>query len=173
MTSELFADVSNDVRKRMSRIRKTNSKPEALVRKIAHRLGYRFRINRRDLPGTPDIVFPRLKRIIFVHGCFWHRHPGCRHATSPRVRQDYWEPKLNRNLDRDRTVLASLCELGWTVLVLWECELKDQAALEQKIGAFLNGDVDWRTKLVQIGADADEVRHDSTEAPVYRLAGRA
>src|SRR3954465_6722007 len=91
-----FEDVPEIVRKRMSRIRKTGSKPEVLVRQIAHRLGYRFRINRSDLPGTPAIVFPKLRKIIFVHGCFWHQHCGCRYATIPRVRQDYWLPKLAR-----------------------------------------------------------------------------
>jgi DNA mismatch endonuclease (patch repair protein) len=142
MTGKLFNDVDAALSKRMSRIRKTNSKPEILVRQIAHRLGYRFRINRRNLPGTPDIVFPRLKKIIFVHGCFWHQHPGCRHATSPRVRADYWAPKLDRNRERDRLAIAALGELGWDVFVIWECELKDRQALERQLASFLNDRMD-------------------------------
>jgi DNA mismatch endonuclease Vsr len=132
-----FPDVPEVIRQRMSRIRKTGSKPEVRVRQLAHRLGYRFRINLRSLPGTPDIVFPGRRKAIFVHGCFWHQHEGCRHANKPRTRPDYWLPKLARNVDRDTRVSGSLRELGWSVLVIWECEIKDCASLALRLKEFL------------------------------------
>jgi DNA mismatch endonuclease, patch repair protein len=124
----------------MSRIRKTGSKPEILVRRIAHRLGYRFRINRRDLPGTPDIVFPSRRKIIFVHGCFWHQHQGCRFANVPRTRVAYWLPKLERTKARDAENCAALTTGGWDCLILWECDLKDECTLETKLTDFLETD---------------------------------
>lgn len=142
MTTKRFSDVDDVVRRRMSRVRRTNSKPEILVRKVAHRLGFRFRMNRRDLPGTPDIVFPRLRKIIFVHGCFWHQHSGCRHATTPRVRSEYWGPKLDRNRERDAAAVAALHALGWEVLVVWECGTKDQSDLERIVSDFLSRSID-------------------------------
>jgi len=132
-----FEDVPEVVRRRMSRIRKTGSKPEVLVRKIAHRLGYRFRINRRDLPGTPDIVFPGRRKVVFVHGCFWHQHAGCRHANLPRTRIDYWVPKLARTQKRDAESLNALATLGWKALVIWECEAADVSALGTRLVEFL------------------------------------
>jgi DNA mismatch endonuclease Vsr len=134
----IFEDVPEVVRRRMSRIRKTGSKPEVLVRRVAHRLGYRFRINRRDLPGTPDIVFPRRRKIIFVHGCFWHQHPGCRHSTTPKVRAGYWAPKLHRTVERDSRTKATLEDLGWSVRVAWECELRDEALIAAMLDEFLS-----------------------------------
>jgi DNA mismatch endonuclease Vsr len=133
-----FEDVPDVVRARMSRVRKSGTKPEMLVRRIAHRLGFRFRINRRDLPGTPDIVFPSRRKIIFVHGCFWHQHSGCRHATVPRVRESYWLPKLARTLERDGRSKAALEAQGWEVRVFWECELKDQGQVEAFLLEFLS-----------------------------------
>jgi len=121
----------------MSRIRKTGSKPEVQVRQLAHRLGYRFRINRRDLPGTPDIVFPGRRKVIFVHGCFWHQHEGCRLSNLPRTRTDYWLPKLARTVERDREAIDALQGRGWDVLVIWECEIKDREALAERLGHFL------------------------------------
>ena len=116
----------------MRRITKTDTKPEFAVRRAAHRLGYRFRLHRRDLPGTPDLVFPRLRKVILVHGCFWHQHVGCRLARQPKSRPDYWLPKLERNRKRDAETQAALRELGWDVLVVWECQVRadeDAAAL--------------------------------------------
>lgn len=121
----------------MRRIRKTDTKPELVVRRAAHRLGYRFRLHRRDLPGTPDLVFPRLHRIIFVHGCFWHQHSGCRLARKPKSRLDYWLPKLRRNQEGDTAAMAALEKLGWDVLVLWECEVKNEAGVSEAIETFL------------------------------------
>src|SRR5688572_7203379 len=97
----------------MARVRAKNSKPETAVRSAAHALGYRFRLHRRDLPGTPDLVFPSRRKVIFVHGCFWHRHPGCARTSSPKTRATYWEKKFQANVARDAARLAELRELGW------------------------------------------------------------
>lgn len=132
-----FPDVPEAIRARMARIRKTDTKPELAVRRCVHRMGYRFRLHRRDLPGTPDLVFPSRRQIILVHGCFWHQH-DCPHGRKkPRARQDYWLPKLTRNVLRDRTVIAELIRSGWSVLVIWECEVKDLSALSARLQRFL------------------------------------
>jgi DNA mismatch endonuclease, patch repair protein len=120
----------------MRRIRKVDTKPEFVVRRAAHRLGYRFRLHRRDLPGTPDLVFPRLRKVIFVHGCFWHQHTGCKLARAPKSRLDYWLPKLRRNQQRDSDAEARLQRLGWDVLVIWECEATE-AKVANPISSFL------------------------------------
>lgn len=124
---------------RMSRVRGRDTKPELLVRRVAHALGYRFRLHRRNLPGTPDLVFPGLSKAIFVHGCFWHRHPdpACRLARLPKSKLDFWLPKLETNRKRDEANIARLGELGWDVLVIWECQTRDRDALEARIREFL------------------------------------
>lgn len=122
----------------MSRIRKTGTKPEIRVRRTAHRLGYRFRLHRDDLPGTPDLVFPRLRKIVQVHGCFWHQHAGCRLARQPKSRLDYWLPKLERNRARDLETTAALKALGWSVLVVWECQVPDEDAAARILKPFLD-----------------------------------
>ncbi len=121
----------------MRRIRKTNTKPEMRVRRLVHALGFRFRLHRRNLPGTPDLVFPRLRKVVLVHGCFWHQHPGCRLARMPKSRLDYWEPKLRRNQERDDATRQQLASRGWDVLVIWECETDDNAALTTILERFL------------------------------------
>ena len=121
----------------MRRIRKTDTKPELAVRGVAHRLGYRFRLHRRDLPGTPDLVFPRLRKIILVHGCFWHQHQGCRLARAPKSRLDYWLPKLERNQRRDAAAEQALARLGWNVLVVWECQTAKGNEAAKAIARFL------------------------------------
>ena len=121
----------------MARVRDKNSKPELAVRRLAHRLGYRFRLHYRKLPGTPDLVFPRLQKVIFVHGCFWHRHYGCVRTTSPRTRAAYWAEKFERNVERDQAKEGELRALGWKVLVVWECETFDPGALSRRLRAFL------------------------------------
>lgn len=121
----------------MRRIRKTNTKPEMRVRRLVHTLGFRFRLHRRNLPGTPDLVFPRLRKVVLVHGCFWHQHPGCRLARMPKSRLDYWEPKLRRNQERDDATRQQLASRGWDVLVIWECETDDNAALTTILEHFL------------------------------------
>ena len=121
----------------MRRVRSRDTRPEMLVRRVANSLGTRFRLYRQDLPGTPDLVFPIRRKIIQVYGCFWHRHEGCRAARMPKARSDYWNAKLNRNVDRDRANLMALEELGWDVLVVWECETADLDALRQRLADFL------------------------------------
>ncbi|MDZ4753491.1 MAG: very short patch repair endonuclease [Phycisphaerae bacterium] len=121
----------------MSRIRSKNTTPELLVRSLVHRMGFRFRLHRRDLPGTPDLVFVGAQKVIFVHGCFWHQHPGCRHATQPATRADFWEAKFERNRARDRRACEALAALGWTTLVLWECEVRDATQLSKRLRRFL------------------------------------
>jgi DNA mismatch endonuclease (patch repair protein) len=111
--------------KMMSGIRGKNTHPELVVRRSLHANGYRFRIHRKDLPGNPDIVMPKLKTCIFVHGCFWHRHVGCRYATTPKTRPEFWAEKFSKNLQRDANSHHALELLGWTVITIWECELKN------------------------------------------------
>ena len=109
----------------MGKVRSKNTAPERLVRSVLHRMGYRFRIHQRTMPGTPDIVLRRHRTAIFVHGCFWHGHEGCRRSRLPQTRRDFWEAKINRNIARDSDAVAELERLGFRVLVLWECGLKD------------------------------------------------
>jgi len=122
----------------MRRVRGRDTSPERAVRRAAHSLGYRFRLHRRDLPGTPDLVFPRLRKAIFVHGCFWHRHAGCRRTTTPKTRAAYWCEKFDQNIRRDRRNLAALRRLGWDVLVVWECETFDAPGLLARLTRFLD-----------------------------------
>ena len=121
----------------MSRIRSSDTKPELVVRRLVHRLGYRFRLHRRDLPGAPDLVFPARRKVIFVHGCYWHQHPGCREGRPPSSNQNYWLPKLRRTQERDELALRDLAATGWKALVLWECELSNDRVLERTIRKFL------------------------------------
>ena len=111
----------------MSRIRGRNTGPEIRLRSLLHRAGFRFRIHVRDLPGRPDIVLPRYRTAIFVHGCFWHRHPGCRNSTMPSTRRDFWEEKFEENIRRDLRNRHALEGAGWSVAVVWECELEADA----------------------------------------------
>lgn len=113
----------------MARIGPKNTKPEILVRRALHRLGFRFRLHRRDLPGRPDIVLPKYRTAIFVHGCFWHRHPGCRRTTTPKTREDFWRSKFEANILRDRKATEALENAGWNVMVLWECEIAAGSAM--------------------------------------------
>ena len=112
----------------MSRIRGKNTKPELIVRSMLHRMGYRFRLHRKNLPGCPDIVLPKHRTVIFVHGCYWHRHPRCRYAYEPKSRTEFWNRKFQENVKRDKKNQAQLEELGWRVRVVWECEVKDPEA---------------------------------------------
>lgn len=125
----------------MRRIRSKDTKPELAVRRVAHAMGFRYRLHRTDLPGKPDLVFPGRRKVVFVHGCFWHQHPdaACTDARLPKSRQEYWLPKLARNSARDRENVSALERLGWHVLTIWECETTDRARLEQLLKEFLNG----------------------------------
>lgn len=124
---------------RMGRIRGRDTKPEMAVRRMVHSMGFRYRLHRGDLPGRPDLIFPRRRAVIFVHGCFWHRHPSetCKLARLPKSRLDFWGPKLESNRLRDQHNEVELARLGWRVLVVWECELGDQKSLQARIWAFL------------------------------------
>lgn len=112
----------------MAAISGQNTQPELALRRFLHALGYRFRLHRKDLPGKPDIVMPKLRTCIFVHGCFWHRHPGCRYATTPKTRSEFWAAKFFRNVERDLENVHALEALGWKVMVVWECEIKQGGA---------------------------------------------
>ena len=124
----------------MSRIRSKDTKPEIVVRKIAHRLGYRFRLYRKDLPGKPDLVFPKLKKVIFVHGCFWHKHRCKFGRVKPSTNLEYWGNKRNGNVKRDRRHSMELRNLGWSVLIIWECQTKNIDKLTEIISDFLKTD---------------------------------
>jgi len=117
----------------MSRVRGKGTLPEMTVRRRAHALGMRFRLHRADLPGRPDLVFPRYRTVVFVHGCFWHRHESCRKSTSPKTRVEYWEAKFRTNVERDARNATELARMGWRVLTIWECETKDLELLRKKL----------------------------------------
>lgn len=121
----------------MRRIKGGSTAPELLVRRMVHAMGYRYRLHRKDLPGKPDIVLGRRRKVIFVHGCFWHQHEACRAGRIPRSNSDYWAPKLQRNVQRDQTVRQALQAGGWHVLVIWDCETKDTGDLAGRISRFL------------------------------------
>lgn len=125
---------------RMRRVGSRDTAPEKIVRSACHAMGFRFRLHVRGLPGTPDIVFPRLGKIIFVHGCFWHRHGGgCRRASMPKTNVAFWEKKFARNQARDRQNVRQLRRVGWKVAIVWECQTTDLGALERRLSAFLGG----------------------------------
>ena len=124
---------------RMSRVRGADTKPEMLVRRLVYGMGYRYRLHRRDLPGAPDLVFSGRRKVIFVHGCFWHRHPDprCPLARLPKSRLDFWRPKLEGNRKRDVRNEKKLKDIGWEVMVVWECQLRNDQALRRSIRKFL------------------------------------
>lgn len=114
----------------MSRVRGKHTTPEMRVRKAAHALGLRYRLHRKDLPGKPDLSFPKHRIALFVHGCFWHRHPACRKASTPKTRTEYWLAKFDSNIKRDTKTYDALARLGWRVVVVWECETHDPQRLK-------------------------------------------
>lgn len=123
---------------RMRRIRGRDTKPELIVRRLVFAMGYRYRLQGRGLPGRPDLVFRNRRRVLFVHGCFWHRHPGtCKRARLPKSRLDFWRPKLEANRRRDRSVEARLRAQGWRVLVIWECQLANLDRVRRRIARFM------------------------------------
>lgn len=125
-------------RRNMANIRSRHTKPEMIVRSVIHRMGYRFGLHDKRLPGRPDIVLARHRKVVLVHGCFWHRHQGCKRCTTPGTNQDYWIPKLTGNANRDKTHEERLLELGWEVLVVWECQTKDEQELTKRVELFLD-----------------------------------
>lgn len=123
----------------MARVRATNTRPELLVRRLVHSLGYRYRLHRRDLPGSPDLAFGPRRKVVFVHGCFWHGHDCRRGSRAPKANPDYWREKIARNRARDADVGERLAALGWAALAVWECETTDREALASRLIAFLSG----------------------------------
>lgn len=133
-----FTNVDAATRARMQAIRRRDTLPELLVRRLAHRIGFRFRLHRSDLPGRPDITFPSRHKVVFVHGCFWHGHRYCRRARLPTKNASAWSAKIKANKARDRRVIIGLARLGWQSLVIWECETPNTKALEKKLKCFLS-----------------------------------
>lgn len=121
----------------MRRVRQKDTAPEIAVRKTLHNVGFRFRLHRRDLPGSPDIVLPRHRKVIFVHGCFWHGHEGCPRAALPKTRSEFWSDKIGRNKARDANAEARLKDLGWEVLVVWQCQTKPATELRKRVLRFM------------------------------------
>jgi DNA mismatch endonuclease (patch repair protein) len=130
--------LSSEERSRnMSRVKGRDTKPERLVRSLIHGMGYRFRLHRKDLPGRPDIVLPRFRKVVFVHGCFWHSHAGCPRAGRPTSNIEFWNAKIDRNIERDIAAQEALKQLGWDVAVIWQCEMRDEPALAKSLAAFM------------------------------------
>ena len=138
MSREVLHKVSEQRSRNMSAIKSKNTKPEIAVRKLLHSMGYRFRLHRKDLPGSPDIVLPKYKTVIFVHGCFWHRHENCRYASIPKTRKEFWENKFKTNVKRDKEIQEKIKNIGWKYVVIWECEARNIESIEEKIKRFLN-----------------------------------
>ncbi len=122
----------------MAKVPSRDTRPELQVRRLLHRAGYRFRLHRSDLPGSPDIVLPKHRLAVFVNGCFWHGHERCSKARLPRTRTTYWRRKISTNRRRDRRVLQELDQLGWTTTVIWQCEIKDESRLMESLEIFIN-----------------------------------
>lgn len=122
----------------MSKIKGKDTKPEKVVRSLLHQMGYRFRLHRRDLPGNPDIVLPKHKKVIFVHGCFWHGHKDCPRAKRPSTNKKFWNEKLSKSIKRDTFNQKKLKEMGWLTLIIWQCEMKESKNLQSKLESFLN-----------------------------------
>ena len=133
MSSEVIHKVSEQRSRNMSAIKSKNTKPEIKVRKILHSMGYRFRLHSKDLPGSPDIVLPKYKTVIFVHGCFWHRHENCKYASTPKTRKEFWNKKFIENKKRDSEIQEKIKILDWRSVVIWECETKNLKNLRDKI----------------------------------------
>lgn len=144
-----------------------DTKPEMTVRRLLHAMGYRFRLHRRDLPGTPDVVFPARRKVVLIHGCFWHQHEGCRHGRVPATRREYWVPKLARNKERDERAAAALAGLGWQCTTVWECELADVEKLAIKLTLFLGRPGQWNSGHQQdhgLACTADRIPNQGADA---------
>lgn len=159
-------DCEQSKKKQLSRVRSKGTKPERMIAALLLKFGARFDRNVGSLPGSPDIVIRGVKKAIFVHGCFWHRH-GCKKSSTPKTNQNYWIPKFARNVQRDRKVVAQLKRRGWLVLILWECKLSDGRSLLQRLRRFLNQPAPLRRvrkRRVLAKAPIDELLHNGFEA---------
>ena len=155
----------------MGRIRGKNTGPELAVRRLAHRMGYRFRLHRRELPGRPDIVFASYRKVVLVHGCFWHRHPGCRFAYVPKSNAEFWHEKFDSNVERDARTLGQLTDLGWRSLVVWECETDDRSGLAGRLSEFLGPTGTGRPRTPCYGsAAAGPQSDDAVDAQIEAAA---
>jgi DNA mismatch endonuclease, patch repair protein len=121
----------------MANVKGKNTKPELLVRSVLHNMGFRFRLYRRDLPGIPDIILPKYKKVIFIHGCFWHGHKNCKRSKRPTTNKNFWDLKLDKNILRDKYNIQELIKMGWEPLIIWTCELNDIVNLIKKLNFFL------------------------------------
>ena len=133
MQKESLYKVSKERSKNMAAIKSKNTNPEIKVRKLLHSMGYRFRLHKKELPGSPDIVLKKYKTVVFVHGCFWHRHKECKYATNPKTREEFWNKKFLSNIERDIKVRERIKAAGWKSIVVWECELKDIQKLKKRL----------------------------------------
>lgn len=144
-TTRTMANNNDSDRSRIMRaVKSKDTKPEMIVRRLVHSLGYRYRLHRRELPGKPDLVFGARRKVVFIHGCFWHGHDCKRGSRRPKTNINYWSRKISRNRERDANAQESLRRDGWAVLVIWECELKDSNILQQRLVGFLENDADKR-----------------------------
>lgn len=145
MTRRNDLSVRDGISLRMRRVKQRDTAPELIVRKVLFAAGYRYRIHRRDLPGSPDVVFPGRRKVVFVNGCFWHGHEDCPRASLPKTRLEYWRDRISINRERDVRSIAALEKLGWTVDTIWECETRDVISLERRLIRFLQSGV-WETE---------------------------
>lgn len=135
-----FEDVDPVRRRIMSAVRSSDTKPEMIVRRLLFSMKYRYRLHSKDLPGRPDLVFAARRKVIFVHGCFWHRHPGCAKASFPKKRAEFWAEKFDANIKRDLIVEEQLARLGWSIVTIWECETRDPDCMASKLRRFLDAE---------------------------------
>ena len=151
----------------MAGIRGRDTAPEVGVRRIAHRMGMRFRLHRKNLPGRPDLVFPKHRLVVFVHGCFWHRHEGCRHASTPKSQIAFWTEKFAANVARDGRQEAALRARGWRVLVIWECETRHKAVVERKLSTLVRdkGAAPVRESTLSVGVMEQQAPTQGVNAP--------
>lgn len=163
----------------MSKIHSKDTKPELLVRHLLHKMGYRFRLQGKIskriykkgvLPGKPDIVLKKYRSVIFVHGCFWHRHENCKTATMPKTHTEFWQKKFNRNVERDAQNRKILGDLGWRILIIWECELKDLEKIEAKIRRFLTVYAEDSEKVELMAAESEEKYGISDDTKINKSA---
>lgn len=147
-------NLSPELRSRHMRgVRRQHTKPELVVRRLAHALGFRFRLHHKGLPGSPDLVFPRHRKAIFVHGCFWHGHEECRYGTVPKTRTEWWLAKIANNRARDARAIKGLSELAWSSMTIWECETRKAEGLSERIATFMKRPLDLGHNVVEGSRD--------------------